>query len=200
MILDLSKPDQTISSLNKWLLNIANYVGEYHSGLTTENSIFVKQSNVQHLKSARLNKGDVNRAPAFSATSNINQPQTPTKQQSQNGLNAGDDRFEFVVDHFSLPIVVVGSKCDSVDVSDGLSMRRAREVQGQLRSICLDIGAALVYCSSVTEMNCSQLKKYVSHRLYPEDIPVEGGLQIEVVTCSTHSPLSTKTNMLIVAG
>jgi hypothetical protein len=178
VVLDLSKPDQSISSLSKWLLNIANYIREYHSGLTTENSKTVKQTNAQHLKFARLNKGDVNRV--STTTSNANQPQTPTKQQSQSVLNAGDEKMEFMVDYFSLPIVVVGSKCDSVDVSDGLSMRRAREVQGQLRSICLDIGAALVYCSTVTEANCSQLKKYVSHRLYPEDIPVEGGLQIEV--------------------
>lgn len=162
--LDLSRAEESLPSLHRWLAKVAHYTKRYHSTVSTESSKLQKYTNTAFLKTARSNKGAVSR------------PVTPEEVDGQ--AAAPDDTFEFIVERFSLPVVVVGTKADLVVANDGLSMKRAREVQGQLRALCLEIGAALVYTSTTTETNCAALRKYVEHRLYPESITSDAGIEV----------------------
>jgi hypothetical protein len=62
-------------------------------------------------------------------------------------------------------------------------MKQARELQGRLRSICLEVGAALVFTSAGAkdQTNCAALKKYLLHRLYPEQVSTELALEVKCV-------------------
>ncbi len=163
IVLDLSKSEECVSSLNKWLVRVAQYIKQYHTTVTPEASKFQKYSETTYLKTARTNKGNVSK---------------PLFVEDCDQAASADDKFDFIVSKFSLPIVVVGSKADLVVANAGLSMKKAREVQGQLRSMCLEVGAALVYTSTASETNCAELKKYVMHRLYPESVVLEAGIEV----------------------
>ena len=67
-----------------------------------------------------------------------------------------------------IPIILVACKCEVVQVDDAASLKRAKELQGQLRELGLSVGATVVYVSSVTDINVARLKRYILHRLYPE--------------------------------
>ena len=69
-----------------------------------------------------------------------------------------------------IPIILVASKCEVVKVDDAASLKRAKELQGQLRELGLLVGATVVYVSSAMDINVARLKRYILHRLYPEVI------------------------------
>src|SRR5690349_13433908 len=151
MVLDLSKPEQALDTFNKWLIKLAIFNRAYHQRLSSDASYCMKQSAMHYLKHARQCKGDIIKAQSSTATIH----------------HDFADKQDLISENFSIPMVVVGTKSDSINVSDGAAMKKARDLQCQLRTICLEIGAALVYTSTVNETNCTQLKKYVMHRLYP---------------------------------
>ena len=85
-----------------------------------------------------------------------------------------------------LNIIIVACKSDLVKVDDAANLKRAKAIQGELRAIGLLIGAAVVYVSTVTDTNTARLRKYIIHRLYPEALGVEGGIEVtKAVTPST---------------
>ena len=85
-----------------------------------------------------------------------------------------------------LNIIIVACKSDLVKVDDAANLKRAKAIQGELRAIGLLIGAAVVYVSAVTDTNTARLRKYIIHRLYPEALGVEGGIEVtKAVTLST---------------
>ena len=67
-----------------------------------------------------------------------------------------------------VPIILVACKCEVVKVDDAASLKRAKELQGQLRELGLLVGATVVYVSSAMDINVARLKRYILHRLYPE--------------------------------
>ena len=77
-----------------------------------------------------------------------------------------------------LNIIIVACKSDLVKVDDAANLKRAKAIQGELRAIGLLIGAAVVYVSAVTDTNTARLRKYIIHRLYPEALGVEGGIEV----------------------
>ena len=84
-----------------------------------------------------------------------------------------------------LNIIIVACKSDLVKVDDAANLKRAKVIQGELRAIGLLIGAAVVYVSAVTDTNTARLRKYIIHRLYPEALGVEGGIEVtKAVTLS----------------
>jgi hypothetical protein len=81
------------------------------------------------------------------------------------------------------PVIMTMCKSDMVKPDDAASLKRAKEIQGQLRALSLQVGAAVIYTSAVGDLNCSQLKKYITHILYPEIILMQ--LSIEVCVMKT---------------
>lgn len=82
---------------------------------------------------------------------------------------------------FKAPLVVVGHKSDVIRTDDAIAAKAAKELQGKLRAICLESGAALIYTSSLEVenlINCGTLQRYCSHRLYPEAIPMTLNIQV----------------------
>lgn len=88
------------------------------------------------------------------------------------------EKFEFISKFYGLPLIVVGCKSDLISMEDAASIREARELQGHLRALCLEVGAALIYTTTEADLNpeaeklCNmlRLKKYIEHRLYPENL------------------------------
>jgi hypothetical protein len=81
------------------------------------------------------------------------------------------------------PVIIAACKSDTVKSEDTATLKRAKEVQGQLRSLSLSVGCSLIYTSAVGDINCALLKKYISHTLFPENVPMD--LALEVRTCGT---------------
>lgn len=82
---------------------------------------------------------------------------------------------------FKAPLVVIGHKSDVIRSDDAVAAKAAKELQGKLRAICLEVGAALIYTSSLEVenlINCGTLQRYCSHRLYPESIPMTLSIQV----------------------
>lgn len=77
-----------------------------------------------------------------------------------------------------LSVIIVACKSDLVKVDDAVSLKRAKAIQGQLRSIALHIGAGVVFVSAATDTNNSRLKRYIINRLYPESVSDERGIEV----------------------
>ncbi len=165
VVVNLSTPDDCIASLTKWLIDISLYIKQHNSSLSQLASQLQRHSAISYLKSARSSKGALSKV---------------STAEDLALADLGDEAFDFIGDHFSLPVVVVGTKSDLVASSDGLAIKRAREVQGQLRQLCLETGAALVYTSTTSNLNCAQLKTYIGHRLYPESVPAELAMEVRL--------------------
>lgn len=90
----------------------------------------------------------------------------------QSGAGTGADAVELTY-NFGVPIIVVGCKADCVSVNDGVALKVYNEVQRDLRSICLKVGAALIYTSALNSVNLSQLKRYIIHRMYTSVMPLK---------------------------
>lgn len=164
VVLDLSKPDDCVASLHNWLQRISAYITKYHSDIGADESRNIKTSLLNYLSRARSTKGSVEKS---------------TSDESSES-DAPDIESNFILEHFGLPIIVVGTKVDTVPVDSSADMKRAKDVQGRIRSICLEAGAALIYTAAEGQLttNCAELKKYLIHRLYPDQIGTELSLEV----------------------
>jgi Dynein light intermediate chain (DLIC) len=79
-------------------------------------------------------------------------------------------------------IIIVACKSDLLQVDDAVSLKRAKAIQGQLRAIGLLIGAAVVYVSAMTDVNTARLRKYIIHKMYPEAVTEEGGIEVRILS------------------
>lgn len=83
----------------------------------------------------------------------------------------------------NLSIIIIACKSDLLKVDDAMSLKRARTVQGQLRAIGLVVGAAVVYTSSVADVNITRLRNYIVGKLYPEASSTEGSIEVNKLFC-----------------
>jgi len=174
IVLDLSKPDTCLTSLQKWLVNINSFTSKYFAEQHTDNAKAQKQALLDYLKNVRKTKGGVV-APAAAA------PAVAEESESEEP----EEHFEgnFISEFFGLPVVVVGTKADTVVSDSSAAMRQARELQGRIRAVCLESGAGLIFTSTAggaAQTNCPELKKYIMHRLYPGQIGMELSLEVKL--------------------
>jgi hypothetical protein len=69
---------------------------------------------------------------------------------------------------FNTPLVVVGTKSDQIRVDNIDSLKRAKSIQGQLRSVCLQNNACLVYTASPCDgdvINAAAVKEHLARQL-----------------------------------
>ena len=165
IVLDLSQPTTCLPALSTWLHKVHDFAANHHSTLSAVESASQKSALIKYLKNARVKKGTVNEC----------------ADEDSNELPIENNTEEsFISEYFGIPIVVVGNKSDTIVADSSVAMKQARELQGRIRSICFEIGAALVYTSSdhAEKTNCSELKKYIAHRLYPNQISMELSLVV----------------------
>jgi chlorite dismutase len=112
---------------------------------------------------------------------------TAAPAENEGAEESSEDAFRS--EYFGVPIIVVGTKADTLIADTAPSMKQARELQGRLRSICLEVGAALVFTSAGAkdQTNCAALKKYLLHRLYPEQVSAELALEVKCVDYEPHT-------------
>lgn len=166
--LDLSKPGDCVAALKNWLPRISRYIRSYHESIDSQQSKAIKAALSEYLSTARLNKGEV-----------VNLASSEQKDgATTESLDFSVDQYDFILENFGLPIIVVGCKLDMMTPEQGTPAKFAREVQGAIRSICLDIGAALIYTSAMEDLNCIELRKYMLHRFYPDKIAADLSIQV----------------------
>jgi len=189
-----------------------------------------KQSIGYYLKYARRYGGYFTAAGAASPLLGGQGPTAAEGDLSGPGIDADSaaagTAMDFVVENFAVPIIVVGLGVDKAVASTGsqvagpaaapnmsgaaYSAKLYRELQGQLRAVCLEVGAALLFPSSsrndghstATNMTTAataaagsdagsgavsqpaptlqqagnefqELKRYLLHRIYPNQIAME---------------------------
>jgi len=219
--LDLTKPgEEVVASLEKWLMKSASYVQDYYKNLgENDASSKIRNNTVNYLKHARVTRG---RGANLTEPMEEFQSQPASPEDELNNLeaeldNGADesknsipeyeesedvDKYPFIFQFFGLPILVVGCKADLMPTHDAAAIRDARDTQAQIRAICLDVGAALIYTSIVPEYeeNMKVLKKYIEHRLYPENLLIQdqqGELSMEDSVEKTFIPSGFDTLALI---
>lgn len=170
IVLDLSQPDTCLPTLQEWLARVGSFTKKFLESLPTEEVSHLKKSHGSYLRNARTNKG------------------IASKTENENDETEEEDDI-FMAEFFSLPILVIGNKADTISVDSSTAMKRTRELQGRIRSFCLDVGASLLFTSTTTSNTTNtttstgnksnELKKYLLHRLYPDQISME--LQLEVL-------------------
>lgn len=143
--LDLSKPDECSDQLRILLRNAKNDIESFLNKLTPENRTTYMDTNLAYIST---------KSPTESDEVTLAKTEKPL-------LNIG------------VPIIVVGCKSEFFQVEDAAAMKRAKELQGELRSICMEVGAALLYASAEKDADCTRLHKYLLHRLYPETFSME---------------------------
>jgi Dynein light intermediate chain (DLIC) len=100
---------------------------------------------------------------------------------SRSAYTAGND-CGLKWSEMGVDIIIVACKSDLVKVDDAVSLKRAKAIQGQLRAIGLLIGAAVVYVSAMTDVNTARLRKYIIHKMYPEAVNEEGGIEVRTLS------------------
>jgi hypothetical protein len=170
IVLDLSQPDTCVATLVDWLQRVHSYTKGYHDSAAPTQSAASKQALLQYVKTARIKKGKA----------------AKDAEEAEPALEALSSEDLFIQDHFAVPILVVGNKADTVVADTSAAMKQARELQGRIRSICLEVGAALVYTSTTPTAststgagNTAVLKSYMMHRLYPDQISMELSLEVK---------------------
>lgn len=226
---DLDKPESCVDSLNKWLYKAAAYFKKYFAEFP-EHAEERKKHAVNYVKNARESKGlgenlCEDQIDLMSMASSDPADEEEKGEGEEKGAEEGegetevdeeqvandakqkemdaaskleeDIKFDFIRKFYGVPIVVVACKSDCVVMDE---LKGARELQGKIRSMCLDVGAALVYCSTYIDTNLPQLKKYIEHRLYPENTLLQvqqGELMMEDKVNETFIPAGYDTCDLI---
>lgn len=157
--LDLSQGDECIKTLKRWLQKVQVYCTHYHASIGDKLSAKIKSSTMAHIRTARAIRG------AASQVEDTNEAFDGSAPNSSSSSIAA----------FGVPILVVGCKSDKVVSDTAVALKASQELQGQLRSLCLQVGASLIYTSATSPDNAktasmARFKKYVHHRLYPESI------------------------------
>ncbi|GAA5846235.1 hypothetical protein JCM3766R1_000760 [Sporobolomyces carnicolor] len=102
-----------------------------------------------------------------------------------------------LVENLAIPIVVVCTKADSIDV-----LEREREfseeqfdyIQQTLRTICLRYGASLFYTAQTLPNSFTKLRQYILHRLFPSPASAVGPLSLASQQLQAPSTTATTTS------
>ena len=177
---------EVLASLQQWLVRVHRHAQQYHAHIGAEKSNHAKDAHEAYLRQARTNQGQSPRTHTEEKGGSSALPHSPAAQS------------------IGVPIIVCMCKCDTI-YNDGKDAptelgktRDARyfaSLQGQLRALCLEAGAALVYTaakcaeggvtsssssssSSSTNDNIDTLSQYITHRLFPEHVPMRPPLAV----------------------
>jgi len=183
--LDMSTGAEVVESLRQWLVRVHRHVQRYHTHVGAETSKHAKDTNVAYLSQARANQGAVlSHIHEETEGAGAPVPLLPDSPAAQS---------------FGVPIIVCACKCDimyqdkseSAEVGETRDARYFQALQGQLRSLCLEAGAALVntsseYSGDATNGGSSSsrnekihaLSQYIAHRLFPEHVAMRPLLAI----------------------
>lgn len=163
IVVDVNQGEEAVASLKKWLGLLAPLIAKHYNQLSSDAAEKKKKQFLHYLLTARLSKGSL------------------LDSTYEEGELSGRTRYEVALDHFALPILVVGCKVDLVDTNNIVAMKSLRELQGYLRFLCLEAGATLAFTSSTSssdgESSISHLRRYILHRLCPEQIAMDLKLQ-----------------------
>ena len=78
----------------------------------------------------------------------------------------------------NIQIIIIACKSDLLKIDDAGSLKMARTLQGQVRTVALFIGAAVIYTSTETDTNTVKLRKYLISKLYPVALSVEDNIEV----------------------
>lgn len=167
---DLTKREtEIIQTVRHWLRVIADQLSVYYGNISDEEVTILKQNYLHYLATVRLHKGNV--------ANDMN-----TTEQDQL-IATVSEKYQFANNQFFVPIVVVGCKSELLNFNDVSTLRQVKEIQGKLRQLCLDVGAALIFPNNKEQdsQKYTTLKNYLIHRLYSNNIRMELGLEVSSV-------------------
>lgn len=177
--LDLSQIDTCCDYLRKWSNKAKQCISSFDKKLGDEAKKLRIEQNATY-------------------NNNIRNQTIKITGESESTVEQSIESTSNFISSLSIPIVVVGYKSHFVQVDDLSTMKKAKEVQGQLRSLCMSVGAALVYNSVEKDINSTRLHKYLLHRLYPETFNTS--LSIEDGLASVFIPAGFDSSQLIFLG
>jgi hypothetical protein len=204
LALDLSKPEDCIATLHSWLHKISAFSIKYHNSLSKDVSKALKKSIWTYLKNARSARRRHNQ---HGEVGNEDNGKNTSELQDE---DEAELEGNFATSCFGLPVIIVGCKADAIQMESAAVIKHSRDIHGRLRSICMEVGAALVYTAAATcagaavpssssagtstavaaasaaegvaapstTGNCAELKAYIMHRLFPDQIPLDQSLDV----------------------
>lgn len=165
ILLDLSKPeDEVVSSLQSLLRQASEFLLKNSNYQPAESVTQARDLFIEYLTSVRSTRGA---AVNSSAT-------TSTESTEQAAALSSEARFELALKQFGAPTIVVGWRSGEASGDDFAVLKSAKELQGKLRLLCLEAGAALIYTNAAgVSSGNSLLRRYLLHRLYCDRLPFE---------------------------
>jgi len=151
--------------LQKWLLRITEYIQSYYEQLPSPRQQYLKAYLLHYLSEARINKGT-----KFSGFD---------KESSDQIIPKANDSNKIIAEKFALPITIVGCKPSTMNINDASTIKKYRDTIGKIRSVALEIGAGFLVLNENT--NSPTFKKYLLHRLYPEQISMELAIEVNFI-------------------
>lgn len=133
---DFSRPESCFSSLEYWLKVCRGLIGRSVSNENRSQFDQRYRDMINYLNSIR----------SF----------------SQNESSESLDRLDI----FPFPVIVIGTKADSIDERNYQSSQAIRILQGRIRSLCQYIGASFIMTSSLSRINVGLVKEHLLHRLF----------------------------------
>lgn len=182
-----------LHSFKRWTTLIVNFISTYFNDMSISPSQMqrMQESWKYYLRKVRMTKGAKLLTESDSSQSNKGED-----SDISSPLQSGAEYAPF-------PIVVVGfnhtqvtlilqnttssssANSSASNINDLLQVNKFKDLIGKLRYYCLDLGMALLLIPSLTDNtitsndNLPLLKKYVMHRLFPEQIGMD--LSVEVI-------------------
>lgn len=189
ILLDLSKPEEeVVSSLQSLLRQASEFLLENSSHQPNKSVSEARDLFIEYLTSVRSTRGAAVNNSIASASESI---------EKATATLSSEARFDLAAKQFGAPVIVVGWRSGEVSGDEFAALKSAKELQGKIRLLCLEAGAALVYTNAAgVSSGNSLLRRYLLHRLYCDRLPFEA-LTIDEKIDSTFVPSGFDTLDLI---
>ena len=171
--------DEVFSTLQYWLMRVRNHIQLLCERIGKNKIDDLRKGNATYLRCVKSLKGT--ELLHFNHACNLD----------TNAFLPSD-----AAELFAVPVIVCACECEVAQADhptsasgDSKSTKHRQLLQGQLRALCLEAGAALIniamddHISSCTSYKSSsrhveRLSQYISHRLFPESVLMDRPLAI----------------------
>lgn len=103
-------------------------------------------------------------------------------------------KLSSITSELDIPLITLMVNAESIHSADLSAMKAYKNLQGSLRSLCLEFNSALIYVSAPADLNCAKFQRYMLKCLYDDklqlslDVSLEDGIGTAVIPRGLDSP------------
>ncbi|KAJ3425863.1 dynein light intermediate chain [Anaeramoeba flamelloides] len=169
--LDTTTPWKMYSSLKKWLNVIEETLTSDHTSKIDQQKLnFIKRKQMQRVLNYQKLEAEIseNEQPKLQKMNTVRKSSRYSKKELQK-LSMDDMPKDSLIKNFGIPIVVAYTKTDEMidtQKKHSIDVDQMEYIQGKIRRLCLQYGAAFIYTSVKLDTNIDLLREYIFHLNY----------------------------------